>query len=104
MHELQEQRAVHTPAAGGPLLSVRDLCVRFRGITALDGVSFEVQRGEGFLTHSGERFFSRRRAANREAVVRPGSGALRVRPLYLISTAQLLSRFETVRSAATPEL
>ena len=46
MHEVQEQRAIHTPAPGGPLLSVRDLSVRFRGITALDGVSFEVQRGQ----------------------------------------------------------
>jgi branched-chain amino acid transport system ATP-binding protein len=46
VHEVQEQRAIHTPAPGGPLLSVRDLCVRFRGITALDGVSFDVQRGQ----------------------------------------------------------
>jgi branched-chain amino acid transport system ATP-binding protein len=42
----QESRTVPPPAAGAPLLSVRDLCVRFRGITALDGVSFEVRRGE----------------------------------------------------------
>jgi branched-chain amino acid transport system ATP-binding protein len=33
------------PGADSPLLSVRELCVRFRGITALDGVSFDVQRG-----------------------------------------------------------
>ena len=46
VHEVLEQRAIQTPAAGGPLLSVRDLCVRFRGITALDGVSFDVQRGQ----------------------------------------------------------
>ena len=46
MHPQQQQRAVENPGAGGPLLSVRDLCVRFRGITALDGVSFDVQRGQ----------------------------------------------------------
>ena len=46
MHVLQEQRAVEKAVAGSPLLSVRDLTVRFRGITALDGVSFEVQRGQ----------------------------------------------------------
>ena len=40
-----ETRAIQTPGTDGPLLSVRDLCVRFRGITALDGVSFDVQRG-----------------------------------------------------------
>ena len=34
------------PSADGPLLSVRELCVRFRGITALDGVSFDVQHGQ----------------------------------------------------------
>ncbi|MBC5785988.1 ABC transporter ATP-binding protein [Ramlibacter sp. USB13] len=34
-----------TPAPDSALLSVRDLCVRFRGITALDGVSFDVHRG-----------------------------------------------------------
>jgi branched-chain amino acid transport system ATP-binding protein len=28
------------------LLAVRELCVRFRGITALDGVSFDVARGQ----------------------------------------------------------
>jgi len=33
-------------AAAGPLLSVRNLRVRFGGITALDGVSFEVARGQ----------------------------------------------------------
>jgi branched-chain amino acid transport system ATP-binding protein len=38
-------RTVQTAGIDGPLLSVRDLCVRFRGITALDGVSFDVQRG-----------------------------------------------------------
>ncbi len=32
--------------AAGPLLSVKDVTVRFGGIVALDGVSFEVQRGE----------------------------------------------------------
>lgn len=37
---------VQTVTADSPLLSVRDLCVRFRGITALDGVSFDVQRGQ----------------------------------------------------------
>ena len=43
---LQEQRKVGNRDAGSPLLSVRDLCVRFRGITALDGVSFDVQHGQ----------------------------------------------------------
>jgi branched-chain amino acid transport system ATP-binding protein len=33
------------PVADGALLSVRDLCVRFRGITALDAVSFDVRSG-----------------------------------------------------------
>jgi branched-chain amino acid transport system ATP-binding protein len=46
---VQASGATHTatiPATGSPLLSVRDLCVRFRGITALDGVSFDVARGQ----------------------------------------------------------
>src|SRR6478752_998779 len=34
------------PSSSNPLLSVRGLCVRFGGITALDGVSFDVQRGQ----------------------------------------------------------
>jgi branched-chain amino acid transport system ATP-binding protein len=51
----QEVPRVHVPGAphqapsaapDGALLSVRDLCVRFRGITALDGVSFDVGRGQ----------------------------------------------------------
>ena len=38
---------VPSPAdSAGPLLAVRDLCVRFRGITALDKVSFDVARGQ----------------------------------------------------------
>jgi branched-chain amino acid transport system ATP-binding protein len=41
----RESRTIQAPVADGALLSVRDLCVRFRGITALDGVSFDVQRG-----------------------------------------------------------
>jgi len=45
VHDSPETRAIQTPDADAPLLSVRDLCVRFRGITALDGVSFDVQRG-----------------------------------------------------------
>ena len=40
-----EASTIQTPVADGALLSVRDLCVRFRGITALDGVSFDVRRG-----------------------------------------------------------
>jgi branched-chain amino acid transport system ATP-binding protein len=31
---------------GGPLLEVRDVTLRFGGVTALDGVSFDVRRGE----------------------------------------------------------
>jgi branched-chain amino acid transport system ATP-binding protein len=31
---------------GGPLLSIRDISVRFAGIVALDGVSFDVARGD----------------------------------------------------------
>jgi branched-chain amino acid transport system ATP-binding protein len=38
-------RARSAPA-GRPVLSVRDLTVRFGGIVALDGVSFEVQSGQ----------------------------------------------------------
>jgi branched-chain amino acid transport system ATP-binding protein len=34
------------PAAGDALLSVRDVSVRFGGIIALDGVSFDVHRGK----------------------------------------------------------
>ena len=41
------QDASTPPAAAGPaLLSVRDVSVRFRGITALDNVSFDVARGQ----------------------------------------------------------
>ncbi|MBA2495909.1 MAG: ABC transporter ATP-binding protein, partial [Acidimicrobiia bacterium] len=32
----------------GPLLEVRDLVLRFGGVSALNGVSFEVQAGELF--------------------------------------------------------
>ena len=46
MQVLDEARTVPTPVTDSPLLSVSDLCVRFRGITALDGVSFEVGRGQ----------------------------------------------------------
>ena len=48
-----EARAVQTPGTDAALLSVRDLCVRFRGITALDGVSFDVRRGQiaGLIEH-----------------------------------------------------
>ena len=43
----QETYPVPSPAAAaGPLLAVRDLRVRFGGITALDSVSFEVARGQ----------------------------------------------------------
>ena len=42
----EEARPVAAAPAEAPLLSVRDLCVRFGGITALDGVSFDVQRGQ----------------------------------------------------------
>ncbi|HEY3100798.1 MAG TPA: ABC transporter ATP-binding protein [Methylomirabilota bacterium] len=34
------------PASGTPILSVRDLTVRFGGIVALDGVSFDVSEGQ----------------------------------------------------------
>ena len=35
-----------TPAGAAPVLEVRDLTVRFGGLTALDGVSLSVRRGE----------------------------------------------------------
>jgi branched-chain amino acid transport system ATP-binding protein len=38
-------RAASEPSAAGPLLSVRDVSVRFGGIVALDGVSFDVAPG-----------------------------------------------------------
>jgi len=41
-----ESQTVPPSTAAGALLSVRDLRVRFRGITALDGVSFDVARGQ----------------------------------------------------------
>jgi branched-chain amino acid transport system ATP-binding protein len=43
---LPQTRTVPPTSADVPLLSVRDLSVRFGGITALDGVSFDVQRGQ----------------------------------------------------------
>ena len=36
------------PAAAEPLLAVEDVTLRFGGVTALDGVSFEVRPGELF--------------------------------------------------------
>ena len=43
------QPPVSTPAAAaGPLLSAKDLQVRFGGVLAVNGVSFDVQRGEIF--------------------------------------------------------
>ena len=38
-------RAASEPSVAGPLLSVRDVSVRFGGIVALDGVSFDVAAG-----------------------------------------------------------
>ena len=46
MQVLPQTRTVPPPSADTPLLSVRDLCVRFGGITALEDVSFEVRRGQ----------------------------------------------------------
>ena len=42
----QEASPRAAPGADSALLSVRGLCVRFGGITALDGVSFDVRRGQ----------------------------------------------------------
>jgi branched-chain amino acid transport system ATP-binding protein len=41
-----EPRLPAATPAGEPLLSVRDICVRFGGIIALDGVSFDVHAGQ----------------------------------------------------------
>src|SRR5439155_12471419 len=38
--------AVRSAAVGEKLLSVRDVSIRFGGIVALDGVSFDVSAGE----------------------------------------------------------
>ncbi len=38
--------ALQSAAAASPLLAVRDVSVRFGGIVALDGVSFDVNAGE----------------------------------------------------------
>lgn len=38
-------RATHASATGAPLLSARDITIRFGGIVALDGVSFDLPRG-----------------------------------------------------------
>jgi branched-chain amino acid transport system ATP-binding protein len=46
MQVLPQTRTVPPTSADAPLLSVRDLCVRFGGITALEGVSFDVRRGQ----------------------------------------------------------
>ncbi|HYM32665.1 MAG TPA: ABC transporter ATP-binding protein [Candidatus Cybelea sp.] len=43
---LRAPRAGDRAAPAGPLLSIRDLSVHFGGIIALDGVSFEVARGQ----------------------------------------------------------
>ena len=40
--------AAQASPAGGPLLSARDLQVRFGGVLAVNGVSFDEQRGEVF--------------------------------------------------------
>ena len=40
--------AAQASSATGPLLSARDLQVRFGGVLAVNGVSFDVQRGEVF--------------------------------------------------------
>ena len=41
--------------AGAPLLSVRDVALRFGGIVALDGVSFDLHRGQILGPHRPER-------------------------------------------------
>lgn len=37
---------VDARGASAPLLEVRDVAVRFDGIIALDGVSFDIKRGQ----------------------------------------------------------
>jgi branched-chain amino acid transport system ATP-binding protein len=44
--ERSQPRVLFEGAAPAPLLSVRDIGVRFGGIVALDGVSFDVQSGQ----------------------------------------------------------
>ncbi len=39
-------RSTQAEGEGPPLLSVRDVCVRFGGIVALDGVSFDITSGQ----------------------------------------------------------
>jgi branched-chain amino acid transport system ATP-binding protein len=44
--DLARQQPADGGAAAAPILAIKDVTVRFGGIVALDGVSFEVRRGE----------------------------------------------------------
>jgi len=74
------------PAGPAPLLQVEDLTLRFGGVTALDGVSFEVQRGELFaiIGPNGAGKTSIFNCLN--AVYHPQRGAIRLDGVHLEGT------------------
>ena len=73
--------------SGGPLLVVDDLMLRFGGITALDGVSFELRAGE-LLALIGPNGAGKTSILNcLNGVYRPQRGSIRLQGAELIGTA-----------------
>ena len=72
------ERAIQTEV-GQSLLSMNDVTVKFGGLTALDGVSFDIRRGEilGLIGPNGAGKTTCFNAMT--GVYRPSSGSVRVR-------------------------
>ncbi len=68
-----------TPRSASPLLSMNDVTVKFGGLTALDGVSFDIRRGE-ILGLIGPNGAGKTTCFNTmTGIYRPSSGSVRVR-------------------------
>ncbi|HWI07561.1 MAG TPA: ATP-binding cassette domain-containing protein, partial [Solirubrobacteraceae bacterium] len=89
--------------SGGPLLVVDDLMLRFGGITALDGVSFELRAGE-LLALIGPNGAGKTSILNcLNGVYRPQRGSIRLQGCELIGAAPpARSSNETPSSAVIP--
>ena len=96
---------VYREAEGEALLVVRDVCVRFGGLKALDDISFEVRRGEilGIIGPNGAGKTTLFNILN--GIVRPSSGSVSLEGAELIGQAPqrvsamgVARTFQTVRA------